>query len=105
VAGGEQMARIHAHRQPLGAAHALVDCREMLEPVAEIRPLPRRRLQRDPHPAARCLPKHFVKTAGHLLQSRRLTHPHVRTGMHHDKRHAERVSPFDLVNQRPNGPS
>ncbi len=93
-----QVSRQTASRS--GFLDAVQDTRDLLKPPAQIRPLPRRRLNRHPHLRARCFRVDDVQALNQPRDPDIFPRPAVRAGMADQKIHAQRLRPLDL---RPKG--
>lgn len=103
VTSRKHVAGVHANGKAGWMVGRLDDGGQMLEPVTEIRPLPRRRLQRNFDRAARRRAKHFVQIPGDAAQTGLFAGTHVRAGVHDDKRYAKSVGTPHFVHHRREG--
>ena len=80
VARVPYVARVQAHAHPLGGIQPLDDGGQLLEAPADLRALPRHRLQKQRGGLIGA--QHLVQRGGHLLDTRLHALPHVGAGMH-----------------------
>ena len=103
VAGGKEVGRIKANAEPLGLLYPVEDRGEMLDPISQARPLPRRVLERDAHGRLPGRGEHLVQAGDDLFDARGLARPQVRAGVQHQKRKPELGGELDFLNERLDG--
>ncbi len=97
MARREDVRGIEADAKPLGLAHIRDNVGELLEGVAETRPLPGRRFQGDACFHLRNARKNLVDRRDHFLQTGFLPDAQMGAGMEDDKRQRQLVGPRQFL--------
>ena len=100
VTSGKKMRRVEADPQPLRLFHFFKNISQVPDLVAKASALTGGVFQRDPNRRFFRGPKNLVQRLGNAFDTGLLALTKVRSGMQHEKRHAECGGKLDLLRER-----